>query len=122
MDGLDDMYQYNSAIPYVLLSTPNASDIHNITYTERKHYSSNINNINSSHTIELQSNRNLTWPKDVDGNYMLDAYDIVVESFLGWHSGTIPHIRNATVPECWDGWLDKIQNRCRPGQEPVLKI
>lgn len=121
MDGLDDMYQFNSAIPYVLLSTPNTSDIHNITYTERKHNSSD-NYYYNSQKIELESNRNHTWPKDSNGNYMLDAYDIVIESFLGWHSRTIPHIRNATVPECWDGWLDKIQNRCRPGQEPVLKI
>ena len=43
---------------------------------------------------------------------MRDAFDICVDLVLGWHSGDIIHYRNATVPECWDGKLDKIKNKC----------
>ena len=34
---------------------------------------------------------------------------------LGWHSGTIPDVRNATVPECWNGGV-VVNNKCEPGQ------
>ena len=28
-------------------------------------------------------------------------------------SGAEPDIRNGTVPECWNGWLDEPANKCR---------
>lgn len=125
LDGLEDLYQYKSALPYLKLINTNISDTNNITY-QHKHSS-----IDTNH-VELDSNLNSSWPRrdaaTVTSNgeeghqYMRDAYDIVVDYFLGWHSGQIPHIRNATVPECWDGWLDKVLNKCRPGQEPALKV
>lgn len=58
------------------------------------------------------------WQKDSKtGKPMRDAYDIVMDYVLGWHSGAWKDIRNATVPECWDGWLDKVMNKCRPDSE-----
>lgn len=41
------------------------------------------------------------WPRDDDGVALDDAYDIMLELCLGWHSGVLRHYRNATVPECW---------------------
>ena len=86
--------------------------------------SSNVDK-GSKGEVELVSNFDSNWPIDgldseggEDGKHMRDAYDIVVDLFLGWHSGSLIRFRNATVPECWDGWLDKEQNRCRPGTAP----
>ena len=61
-----------------------------------------------------------TWPRYADGTRMRDAFDICIDLALGWHAGTIPDVRNGTVPECWNGWLDKKANKCRPGDDPSL--
>lgn len=50
---------------------------------------------------------------------MDDAFDVCIDLCLGWHSGRVPDVRNATVPECWNGWLDKAANKCRPGPDPA---
>jgi hypothetical protein len=31
-----------------------------------------------------------------------------------WHSGAEPDLRNGTVPECWNGWLDKVRATSLP--------
>ena len=59
-----------------------------------------------------------TWPKYPNGMLMRDAYDIIMDHVLGWHSGVELDVRNGTVPECWNGWLDTSANKCRPGEEP----
>ena len=41
---------------------------------------------------------------------MRDAYDITMDHVLGWHSGREKDFRNATVPECWNGFLDTTAN------------
>ena len=41
---------------------------------------------------------------------MRDAYEICIDWALGWHSGKLKDFRNATVPECWNGWLDMNAN------------
>jgi hypothetical protein len=53
-----------------------------------------------------------SWPTVVDGGEapMRDAYDITMDHVLGWHSGKEADFRNATVPECWNGHLDKTVN------------
>lgn len=81
-----------------------------------------------SHTLSPPPNMTLysisalqvapNWPRYSDGSPMRDAFDICIDLALGWHSGAEPDIRNATVPECWDGWLDKAANKCRPGEDP----
>jgi len=42
---------------------------------------------------------------------MRDAYDITMDHVLGWHSGREADVRDATVPECWNGFLDTEANR-----------
>eukprot|EP01032_Pedospumella_encystans_P010716 gene10716-12502_t len=116
LDGLEEVYQYNSPLPYITSTEPvpaadGTVDKDAIVYTIKK----------GTEAVEKVSNSALTWPKDSQGVPMKDAYDITVDYFLGWHSGTFKRERNATVPECWDGWLDKVQNRCRPGKEPTAK-
>ena len=61
------------------------------------------------------------WPLDHHQQPMRDAYDITMDYILGWHSGLVSKERNATVPECWDGWLDVVMNRCRPDSEKPKK-
>jgi len=61
-----------------------------------------------------------SWPSR-SGKPMRDAYEILIDHILGWHSGTEPDFRNATVPECWNGWLDKKNNKCTPGEDPSSK-
>jgi len=39
-----------------------------------------------------------------------DAYDITMDHVLGWHSGREKDFRNATVPECWNGFHDTKAN------------
>ncbi len=41
---------------------------------------------------------------------MRDAYDITMDHVLGWHSGREMDFRNATVPECWNGFHDTRAN------------
>ena len=38
-----------------------------------------------------------------------------MDSTLGWHSGAEPDVRNGSVPECWNGWLDKVRGVVRCG-------
>lgn len=68
-----------------------------------------------SDTFAFQFNDiNEKWPVDSTGRPMRDAYDVIIDHVLGWHSGKEPDIRNATVPECWNGYLDLAMNKCRP--------
>lgn len=64
-----------------------------------------------------------SWPIDAGGNRYRDAFDICIDHALSWHSGRVPDFRNATTPECWNGWLDKTANfgkgKCRPGAAPI---
>jgi hypothetical protein len=53
-----------------------------------------------------------TWPRDSSGRPMRDAFDICIDHALGWHSGSEPDVRKGTVPECWDGHLNKTLNKC----------
>lgn len=66
---------------------------------------------------------NHSWPVDSAGKWFRDAFDICIDHALGWHSGRVPDYRNATTPECWNGWLDKSANfgkgKCRPGNPPA---
>ena len=63
-----------------------------------------INNINN----DIHEN----WPRYNDGTPMRDAYDLIMDHVLGWHSGTEKNVRNGTVPECWNGYVDN--NKCVP--------
>lgn len=64
-----------------------------------------------------------TWPRYEDGSPMRDAYEIIIELVLGWHSGRILDIRNGTVPECWNGGIvDKKLNKCVRLKENESKI
>ena len=160
LDGLEDVYQYNSPLQYITLTHP-VPVVHNngtgINNGSSSGISSNSNKVNThsagaavgsedatgTHAapekeiiyttrtgtgkfknaqMVIQSHHKSNWPKDEKtGLHQRDAFDIVVDYFLGWHSGTVPDVRNATVPECWDGWLDKKMNRCRPGKDPSGK-
>lgn len=65
-----------------------------------------------------------SWPVDaLTGIRYRDAFDICIDHALSWHSGRILDFRNATTPECWNGWLDKTANfgkgKCRPGNAPT---
>ena len=64
---------------------------------------------------------NKNWPVDESGLPMRDAYDIIMDHVLGWHSGAEPDVRNGTVPECWNGYLDVLENKCKPHPE-VKKV
>lgn len=123
LDGLDEVYQYKSALEYItlnqaqLLHQVNGSDIsaadkEAVVYTKKT----------SATAVESVSHRDSNWPKDSSGVHMRDAYDIVVDYFLDWHRTGSRGERNATVPECWDGWLDKSINKCVPGKEPSGKL
>lgn len=111
LDGYQDKYQYKSALPYLTLQSVNGT----IEQVYRK---------NASMVEEVVSNAKSSWPhKQVNGKTVRqrDAYDITMDYILGWHSGELKDIRNATVPECWDGWLDKKANKCQLGKEPTTK-
>lgn len=62
-----------------------------------------------------------TWPRNARGEPMRDAFDIIIDLSLGFHSGTIADVRNGTVPECWNGYLDTKLNKCMPGEDPSTK-
>ena len=66
-----------------------------------------------------------TWPRtersdseilDASAHYRMrgaplrDAYEITMDHVLGWHSGREADFRNATVPECWNGFHDTSAN------------
>ena len=58
-----------------------------------------------------------SWPKEKDsgGNSVpqRDAYGVIMDHMLGWHSGLEPDVRAGTVPECWvNGVLNETLNRC----------
>ena len=55
-----------------------------------------------------------TWPVDVNGLPMRDAFDITIDHDLAIHADKETHDRNATIPECWNGSLDKEKNKCIP--------
>jgi hypothetical protein len=42
-----------------------------------------------------------TWPTDSEGRPLPDAFEVIMEQVLGWHSNRLGRIRNASVPECW---------------------
>lgn len=134
-DGRRDYYQYNSRIPYLTLlepiktlsnSTDNSTDTSTVPKEDVIYHFRTRNNLDKNSQYDSKTNTELVindgpssnWPKDHNGNYMRDAYDITMDYVLGWHSKELVHFRNATVPECWEGWLNKKENKCSPGTEP----
>lgn len=73
-------------------------------------YGPQISDIFAFQVNEINEN----WPVDSNGRPMRDAYDVIMDHVLGWHSGKEADVRNATVPECWNGYLDIAMNKCRP--------
>ena len=60
------------------------------------------------------------WPIDSNGNPQVDAYEKIMLQIFDWHSGRAPDVRNGTVPECWNGYLNVTANKCIPGLDPDL--
>eukprot|EP00981_Chlorochromonas_danica_P015530 scaffold12976_cov188-Ochromonas_danica.AAC.1 len=125
LDGIEERYQYRSRLPYLTLSpllaqqngsgsgsgsSSGAVDQSN----EQVHYHYRPNGTMEEERV---SHANSSWPLVVDGKGQRrpqrDAYDITMDYILGWHSGELVDQRNATVPECWDGFLNPKANRCQ---------
>jgi hypothetical protein len=137
LHGLVEKYQFASKLPYLNVSFNNSHLLNLMKEANGTHLSENQKHakdeviylprnpspslhssvVDTKEEIVLHYNET-TWPKDKDGNYVRDAYEITMDYILGWHSGRWQDIRNATVPECWDGWLDTVMNKCRPGKGP----
>jgi hypothetical protein len=145
LDGLVDRYQYQSSLPYLTMRrradnvhaedfdrivTKGTSKERDIIYSIRNATLSNGGSSSSSNSNSNSNSNSGTsreevissvdggrWPRDATGRFQRDAYDIVMDYVLGWHSGRWADVRNATVPECWDGWLDSTLNKCRPDNE-----
>jgi hypothetical protein len=54
-----------------------------------------------------EGGRDSTWPM-LDGEPMRDAYEIAMDHVLGWHSGKEADVRQGTVPECWNGYVNRL--------------
>jgi hypothetical protein len=65
---------------------------------------------------------NEQWPTDSTGRPMRDAYDIIMDHVLGWHSGKEPDVRKGSVPECWNGYLDVALNKCFPHPKKEVAV
>lgn len=70
-----------------------------------------------SKMMQLNEKINENWPVYSNGQPMRDAYDLIMDSVLGWHTGVEADIRNGSVPECWNGYLDVKENKCKPHPE-----
>lgn len=102
-----DKYQYTSNLTYITVLPGNTSN--DVVYHTRQ-----PPKVGQEEEVVTAT----TWPVDSEGKPMRDAYDIIMDYVLGWHSGSLVHFRNATVPECWDGWLDTVNNKCQLGTPP----
>ncbi len=125
LDAPREVYHFNSSLQYVTLSSHNRSvDINadnNLSY--RVTTLDTLANATSSADSRTVATEDFgSWPLGADGAPMKDAYEICIEHMLGWHSGEVVRFRNATVPECWDGWLDTVNNKCTPGEQPKKKV
>jgi hypothetical protein len=125
LDGLEELFQYDSPLEYIALTQPrvvpaNASDAGEAVATSKWNNDAVVYTKRTGKGSEHVSHKGAssTWPKDARGNYLRDAYDIVMDLALEWHSSGLRGVRNATVTECWNGWLDKAANQCKPGKEP----
>ena len=85
-------------------------------------YESNILHYDNTSFNEVTNKIHPNWPLYKDGTPMRDAYEIMMDHILGWHSGVEPDVRNGTVPECWNGYLDVLENKCKPHPEVKKEI
>lgn len=53
-----------------------------------------------------------------DGVLCSDAYDIMMDLTLGWHSGRLRDERVGTIAECWFGVLSPDKKKCIPLPSP----
>lgn len=116
IEGPRDVYQFKSPLAYVTLK-----------YQQQANNSGTVMNPDGIvyETREPQDALvvvNPEWPRTEDGRPEKDAYDVIIELCLAWHSGSLVRKRNATVPECWDGRLDKSKNKCVPLQKGSRKF
>jgi hypothetical protein len=111
-----DVYKYNSSLPYTTLFPNNSIPLPHVQGDEVM-YVTRLPQEEGA-LEEKISHEQSSWPMDAQGKPMKDAYDIIMDYIFGWHSGELVHFRNATVMECWDGWLDVKANKCMPGKEP----
>lgn len=131
--GLEEKYEYASKLEYItstqpqLANLPADADLSKIdrdvvVYTKRTPSAHSGDKGGGDTQVEVVSHKggNSTWPKNSNGKYLRDAYDIIMDHVLHWHSSGVRGFRNATVTECWNGWLDKAANQCKPGKEPAV--
>jgi hypothetical protein len=130
LHGLVEKYQYSSLLPYLNVTFNQTlyaiyqNALQNVSNENQKHAKDEVIYIKKEPKDSVMKEEIIShyegtnWPKDKDGKYIRDAYEITMDYILGWHSGRWQDIRNATVPECWDGWLDTVMNKCRPGKGP----
>lgn len=110
--GLTEKYQFKSKLKYITLEANNLKS--DLFY--------NFKVPHNNETLEdIVTYQHSTWPRSENGEPLKDAYQIIMDYCLSWHSGELVHFRNATVPECWDGWLDVKNNMCKLGQPEVSK-
>ncbi|KAJ1422748.1 hypothetical protein B484DRAFT_432852 [Ochromonadaceae sp. CCMP2298] len=100
LDGYEDLYQHASRVPYLSLSTQKGE----LGEGEGGAVGERI--VHTTLTGPVKSARGTSWPLRADGTPLRDA-------------GESADVRVGTVPECWDGYLDKMMNKCRPGKEPA---
>lgn len=118
LNNREDVYQYNSNLTYITV-LPNNSIPHPHSQGDEVIYDVRLPK-GEGISMEKVSHES-SWPTDEHGKPMKDAYDIIMDYILGWHSKELIDFRNATVTECWDGWLDTKANKCMPGQDPNSK-
>lgn len=95
---------------------PMRNMIHNHKNTSDNAYN---NQVYSSHFPSSKHFHNNTWPLCGKGTNMTDlapcrdAYDIIMELSMGFHSKTgVPDVRVGSTLACWDGKLDVTLNKC----------
>eukprot|EP01038_Epipyxis_sp_PR26KG_P004238 gene4238-6015_t len=118
MESKNDVYLFQSKLPYVTLTTVTQNITNGMNHSIVNKIVHNM--YNSSFLPPNISGNSSSWPVDKRTNQPIkDAFDTCLELLLGWHSGSTVRFRNATVPECWDGWLNVKENKCSPGTAPV---
>lgn len=112
----------NSCLPWI--SNHQIPFIFNDTVIETEEDTScSISNskLYTKHKVYPANPKNkLNWPLDSKGNPQVDAYEKIILQIFDWNAGRVPDIRNGTVPECWNGYLNVSENRCIPGLDPSL--
>jgi len=124
-------FRYQDPIVLLRRMAQNVSDIERRQRLIREHVFKLQWSIEPPPQVNTEEMATTTWPKTADGKLVPDAFELMLNWTLGWHSGDIsrevwpghiPPKSSATANPCWTGEPNEDYTKCVPKKEKSISV